>query len=139
MSKVISLRLPDQQAEMLKRAARRLGRTPSDTGAALLDEGLRQMEFSGIEFRNSAVGRQAYVKGSRLAVWQVIVLQEEHKGDLAKVAKHLDWPQARVQAAVNYFEAFPEEIRAAIDDYRSIDSIALRRKLPQLELVRLKK
>ncbi len=76
MSKVLSLRLKDDQIERLARAARRLGRTPSETAALLLEESLREREFTFIEFRDSPVGRQAYLKGTRLAVWQVTALAE---------------------------------------------------------------
>src|SRR5438874_870701 len=116
MSQVVSLRLPDSQAERLKRLARRLKRTPSETGSLLIEEGLRQVEFAYIEFRNSPVGRQAYIKGSTLAVWEVISVAESHELDVKKTARHLNWPEVRVQAALNYAEAFSEEIRLAIEE-----------------------
>ena len=69
MSKVVSMRLKDEQVDRLERAARRLGRSPSEAAALLLEEALRQRDFALIEFRDSPVGRQAYVHGTRLAVW----------------------------------------------------------------------
>jgi hypothetical protein len=33
---------------------------------------------------------------------------------VSAVARHLKWPEGKVQAAVNYAEAFPEEIDAAM-------------------------
>jgi hypothetical protein len=72
MSQIVSIRLPDEQAEQLKSQARRLGKTPSETGAQLIDEALRASAFAYIEFRNSPVGRQAYIKASTRAVWEVI-------------------------------------------------------------------
>src|ERR1700676_364077 len=116
MSQVVSVRLPDQQAERVKREARRLGETPSETGAQLIDEALRASEFAYIEFRNSPVGRQAYIKGSTLAVWEVIAVAESYELDVKLTARHLNWPEVRVQAALNYMEAFPEEIRLAIEE-----------------------
>jgi hypothetical protein len=74
MSQIVSIRLPDEQAEQLKSQARRLGKTPSETGAQLIDEALRASAFAYIEFRNSPVGRQAYIKASTLAVWEVITV-----------------------------------------------------------------
>src|SRR5712691_833316 len=114
MSQVVSLRLPDEQARRLKRLARHLGRTPSETGSLLLDEALRQIEFAHIEFRNSILGRQAYLKGSTLAVWEVLLLAENYGFNAEYTAAHLNWPTVRVQAALNYAEAFPEEIQLAI-------------------------
>jgi hypothetical protein len=45
-------------------------------------------------------------------------------------AKHLQWPESRVQAALNYAEAFPEEIERAISENAGTDFDALKRMLP---------
>jgi len=42
----------------------------------LIEEGLPHAEFPAIEFRDSAAGRQAYVVGSRLAVWELLMEAE---------------------------------------------------------------
>ena len=48
----------------------RTRRTPPPTlGAQFIAEGLRLARFPGIEFRNTPLGRMAYLKNSRLAVW----------------------------------------------------------------------
>jgi hypothetical protein len=135
MSQVVSLRLPDTQAQRLKRLARRLGRSPSETGSLLIEEALRQTEFAQIEFRNSPVGRQAYMKGSTLAVWEVTLIAESYGFKAESTAKHLNWPAYRVQAALNYAEAFPEEIRLAVEENRAMDFDTLKRLLPGLERV----
>jgi len=134
MSKVLSMRVKDEVAERLSRMSRRLGRTASETGALLLDEALRASEFGQIEFRDSIVGRQAYMKGSSLAVWEVISLAREFDMDPERTAGYLCWPLFRAQAALNYFQAYPEEITAAIEDNDSYDFEKLRRRLPQIEL-----
>lgn len=108
--------LPDDQAERLQRLARRLGRT---------------REEAGITFRDSAVGRQAYIQGGGLAVWEVIMLLRERGGDVEKTADYLSWPVIRVQAAANYAAAFPHEIDAALADNDSYDEHKLRAVLPQ--------
>ena len=100
-SGVVSLRVSDAQAERLQRKARQLGRSASETGAMLLDESLRRDEFAFIDFRDSAVGRQAYVQGSRLAVWQVVALTRSYGGEVSNAARHLEWPLVKVQAALN--------------------------------------
>jgi uncharacterized protein (DUF433 family) len=97
----------------------------------LVEEGLRRSEFAFIDFRDSAVGRQAYIQGSSLAVWEVASLVRSYKGDVAAVAKHLRWPQAKVQAAVHYAEAFPEDIKEALAENDAADFTALKRMFPQ--------
>src|SRR5579863_1569917 len=113
-STVISMRLPAESGNRLKRMANRHGWTASDASARLVEEGLRRSEFAFVDFRDSAAGRQAYIQGSSLAIWEVLLLVRSYKADVAAVAAHLQWPEAKVQAAVNYAKAFPEEIDGAI-------------------------
>lgn len=133
MSQVVSLRLKDNQMERLRKVARRMGRTPAEVSGLLLEEGLREVEFASIEFRDSSVGRQAYIKGSSLAVWEVVMIAQDYDLDAARTAGHLDWPDFKVQAALNYAAAFPAEINDAIADNDAYDFETLRRLLPQAE------
>jgi uncharacterized protein (DUF433 family) len=128
---VISMRLPADSGNRLKRMANRHGWTPSDASARLVEEGLRRSEFAFIDFRDSAAGRQACIQGSTLAVWEVLLLVQSYKGDVAAVAKHLKWPEAKVQAAINYAKAFPEETEGAVSENAAVDFEALKRMLPQ--------
>ena len=129
---VISMRLPTDSGKRLKRMANRHGWTASDASARLVEEGLRRSEFAFIDFRDSPVGRQAYIQGSSLAVWEVILLVRSYKGDAHAVAQHLAWPEAKVQAAVNYASAFSKEIEEAMAENDAADLQSLRRMLPQI-------
>lgn len=128
---VISMRLPADSGKRLKRMAARHGWTPSDASSRLIEEALRRSEFAFIDFRDSAVGRQPYIQGSSLAVWEVILLVRSHTGSVSATARHLGWPEAKVRAALNYTKAFREEIESALADNADIDFEALRRMLPQ--------
>jgi hypothetical protein len=111
--------------------ANRHGWTPSDASARLVEEGLRRSEFAFIDFRDSSGGRQAYLQGSTLAVWEIMLLIRGYKGNVPAVAKHLRWTEAKVQAAVNYAEVFPEETEEATSENDSADFQTLKRMLPQ--------
>jgi hypothetical protein len=128
---VISMRLPAKSGKRLRRMASRHGWTPSDASARLVEEGLRRSEFAFIDFRNSAAGRQACVQGSSLAVWEIMLLARDYKNDPRKVARHLRWPEAKVQAAFNYAKAFPDEIKSALADHDAVDFESLSQMLPQ--------
>jgi uncharacterized protein (DUF433 family) len=130
-SVVISMRLPAESGNRLKRMANRHGWTPSDASARLVEEGLRRSEFAFVDFRDSPAGRQAYIQGSRLAVWEILLLVKSYKADVSAVARHLKWPEAKVQAAINYAKAFPEEIEGALSENAATDFEALKRMLPQ--------
>ena len=64
-------------------------------------------------------------------------MARNYKGDADRVARHLRWPKAKVQAAFNYAEAFPEEIQQAIEDNTSAGAQSLSRLLPQMETFEL--
>jgi hypothetical protein len=125
------MRLPADSGRRLKRLASRHGWTTSDASARLVEEGLRRAEFALIDFRDSAAGRQAYIQGSSLAVWEVMALVKSYKGDSEAVAKHLRWPVVKVAAAVHYADAYPDEIGDALQENESLDLAALKRMLPQ--------
>jgi uncharacterized protein (DUF433 family) len=128
---VISMRLPEESGIRLKRMANRHGWTSSDASARLVEEGLRRSEFAFIDFRDSPAGRQACIQGSTLAVWEVMLLVESYKANVSAVAGHLRWPEAKVQAAINYAKAFREEMEEALAENASTDFEALKRMLPQ--------
>jgi hypothetical protein len=111
--------------------AGRHGWTPSDASARLVEEGLRRSEFAFVDFRDSPVGRQAYIQGSTLAVWEIMLLVRSYKTDTLAVARHLRWPEAKVQAAVHYAAAFPNEINEAVTENDLTDFETLKRMLPQ--------
>src|SRR5205807_8230763 len=91
----------------------------------------RHSEFAFIDFRDSPVGRQAYVQGSTLAVWEIMLLIRSYKANTSAVARHLRWPESKVQAAVNYAATFPEEVNEAMAENDLVDFEALKRMLPQ--------
>jgi hypothetical protein len=131
---VVSMRLPVESGTRLKRLARRHGWTASDLSARLVEEGLRRSEFALIDFRDSRVGRQVYIQGSSLAVWEVMMIVRAYKGDAKAAANHLEWPEFRVKAAMHYAEAFPKEINEALAENDAMDFDALKKILPNLQL-----
>jgi len=136
-TKVMSLRFAPAQMERLNRLARQLGRTPSETSALLVEESLRRTEFALIDFRSSETGRQAFVQGTSLAVWEVVMVAQGYDLDAQKTAQHLEWPLPRVQAALSYAQAFPQEIETALQDNGSYSFERLRRLVPQARLFSL--
>ncbi len=130
MSQVLSIRLRESQVTRLGRLSRRLGKKPSETVALLVEEALRMAEHPGIDFRDSLAGRQAYVKGSGLAVWEVAMVARDYRGDAARMAAHLRWPLSRVQAALSYARDYADEVDAALADNDALDFAAVQRLLP---------
>lgn len=132
-STVISMRLPAESGRRLKRMANRHGWTASDASARLVEEGLRRSEFAFIDFRDSAAGRQAFIQGSSLSVWEIMLLLRSYKNDATAVARHLEWPDVKVRAAIHYAEAFRSEIDEAIAENDNSDPTWIKRMLPQTQ------
>jgi hypothetical protein len=60
-----------------------------------------------------------------------LLLVRSYRADVSAVAGHLNWPEAKVQAAINYAKAFPQEIEGALSENAATDFEALKRMLPQ--------
>ncbi|MGE3267734.1 MAG: CopG family ribbon-helix-helix protein [Chloroflexota bacterium] len=133
MSKVVSLRLPDETAARLQKIARRTGRSVSEVGARSIEEWLRQNEFADIEFREFQGQRLACLKGD-MRIWKIIMVARDYDFDLEKTAAHFAWPVGRVQAALNYYRAYPEEIDQIIAENDAITFEDLQRLLPDIHL-----
>jgi hypothetical protein len=67
-----------------------------------------------ISFRDSLSGREAYLTGHRVAVWEVRAVHDETKS-VEKAATHFGWPRVLVKRALGYAKAFPEEVSKARD------------------------
>lgn len=106
---VQSCRIDEAHAALLARQARRRHLEVSTLSSLYLREKALEEEFPGIGFRDAAAGREAYVLGHRLAVWEVVDLVGA-AGSVTKAANHLAWPPALVRCALDYAAAYPGEV-----------------------------
>jgi uncharacterized protein (DUF433 family) len=74
-----------------------------------------ETEFPGISFRNALSGREAYLAGHRVAVWEVVAVHHETKS-VDRTAKHFGWPRVLVNRALAYAKSFPDEIDRSRDE-----------------------
>src|SRR2546428_5971743 len=94
---IMTLRLPSQVRRGVERLASQLGYKPAHLGARLVEEGLRRRHFPQIELRDTASGRVAYLKGTRLTVHWII--QRVRDGmSAALVAREFEVSKAQVSA-----------------------------------------
>jgi len=105
----VSGRVPARYERLVTKQARAARTSKSDLVARYVIEKSLETEFPGISFRDSLSGREAYLTGHRVAVWEVVVAHEETKS-LDKTARHFGWPRVLVKRALAYARAFPEEI-----------------------------
>jgi len=113
MSSPRSFRLSATTAGMLDRRADDLGESRNAVVERLLAEGLRREEHPLVYFRGNAAGvRTPAVVGSRLYIWQVLDAVRKMDGAIAEVADDFGLSEQAVQAAVEYYAEFADEVDA---------------------------
>jgi uncharacterized protein (DUF433 family) len=122
-SAYVSGRVPAHYERLVTRQARAARTSKSDLVARYVIEKSLETEFPGISFRGSLSGREAYLTGHRVAVWEVVSVHEETKS-MEKTASHFRWPRVLVKRALAYAGAFPDEIRTARDEEAATTSAA---------------
>src|SRR5580658_7826760 len=111
----VSGRVPARYERLVIKQARAARTSKSDLVARYVIEKSLETEFPGISFRDSLSGREAYLTGHRVAVWEVGAAHRETKS-VEKTAAHFGWPRVLVKRALAYARAFPEEINRARDE-----------------------
>ncbi len=111
----VSGRVPARYEQLVTKQARAAKTSKSSLVARYVIEKSLEAEFPGISFRDSLSGREAYVTGHRVAVWEVLAVHDESKS-IEKTADHFRWPRALVKRALAYAKAFPEELSRARDE-----------------------
>ena len=108
----VSGRVPARYERLVTKQARAARTSKSDLVARYVIEKSIETEFPGISFRDSLSGREAYLTGHRVAVWEVRAVHDEAKS-VEKTAAHFGWPRVLVKRALAHAKAFPEEISRA--------------------------
>jgi uncharacterized protein (DUF433 family) len=108
---VQSCHIDEKAATLLSKQARRRHLEVSALSSLYLKEKALEEEFPGLGFRDAAGGREAYVLGQRVAVWEVLDVYREAE-TVAGTADHFGWPEDLVKCALAYATAFPDEVAA---------------------------
>ncbi len=106
---VQSCRIEKIHAALLARQAKRRQLEVSTLSSLYLKEKALEEEYPGIGFRDASGGREAYVLGHRVAVWEVLALHQETK-TILKTAHHFRWAPALVRCALAFATAFSVDI-----------------------------
>ena len=96
---------------LLSRQAKRRHLEVSTLSSLYLKEKAIEEEFPGLGFRDAVGGRETYVLGQRVAVWEVVDVYGEAKS-VSRAADHFGWPDYLVKCALAFAKQYPEEIRA---------------------------
>jgi hypothetical protein len=128
----VSLRPSEETAGRLDAIAQELGLSVSEVRAMMIEEWLRQDEFPEIEFRTFNRERLACLKGL-IRLWKIIMVARDYEFDVEKTAAHFDFPVHRIQAAFDYYQAYPEEADRIIAENDAWTYERIKQVLPQIE------
>jgi hypothetical protein len=118
-----SMRLSKNMESLVELEASRTGRSKGAVVEALADEALRMRLFPGIAFRGVDWDRRAWVIGTALDVWQIVIAYQDI-GSVEQMADGQGASERSINLALAYYERFPEEIDAAIaENGRSIEEL----------------
>ena len=120
MSEAVHLELAPDDAARLERLACQWGQSPAAAAALLIGKRLDQEEFPWLEFRDTVVGRQAFVRATGAAVWEVVFIAQSYGMDPRGAAEHFEWTEHLVRSVLTYAERHASEITPLVDDVRSI-------------------
>lgn len=108
-----SFRLSASTLSLLDGWAEYTGESRNALADRLLGEALRIERHPLIRFQTGASGRrQPMLVGTRLKIYQVISTVRANDNDVSEAAEWFELPQRLIQAAVDYYADFKDEIDA---------------------------
>jgi hypothetical protein len=133
MTTTLSIRVPVETRRWLERFAKRRG-SAGMAATRILEEARRREDFPAVEFRDTHLGRVAYVQGTRVQVGFVYgqLLRDSSIG-AEKLGESFAWPRWKAAGVLAYLQEYADECREEWEDLLAADERALKRGLPQLE------
>ncbi|MBA3365868.1 MAG: hypothetical protein H0U03_08800 [Actinobacteria bacterium] len=118
-----SIRLSLATERFVEAEARRTRRPKGAIVEALTEEAARMRRFPGIAFRGEDAGREAWVVGSGLDVWEIVEMLEDH-GAVKRLTAETHLTERQVAVAEAYRESYPDEIDEALaENRRPLDAL----------------
>jgi hypothetical protein len=129
----LSIRIPQQTRRWLERFAKRRG-SAGMAASRILEEARRREDFPAVEFRDTPLGRVAYVQGTRVQV-AFVYGQVQHVPEFTphQLSESFAWPLWKARGVLAYIAEFAAECRQEWEDLESAGLPALKRSLPQTE------
>ncbi len=104
----------------LKQRARETHAPQTALAERYIQEGLRHDEHPLIYFRDGGIGRRPVLLGTRLDVAEVISTIRQNNNSAKETADYLEIPLEHVEACLNYYADYKDEIDAWTEQIRAI-------------------
>lgn len=108
-----SFRFSSRVLGLLDDRAKELSESRNSLAERLIDEGLHTERHPLIVFRAGGSGqRRPALVGSRLYVWQIVDTVRGSGNSVTEAAEYLGLPAHHIQAAIDYYADFKDEVDA---------------------------
>jgi hypothetical protein len=118
VTQAASLPVSDELAARIQAQSDASGLPAPALAASLIDEGLKTRRYPGIVYKDGPAGRRASLAGGP-DVWQVIralsEVPEDGSDPVMTVSIEADLHPAAVRLAMQFHDAYPDEIKAMLD------------------------
>ena len=104
----------------LKQRAQETRAPQTSLAERYIEEGLRHDEHPLIYFRDGEMGRRPALLGTRLDVAQVVTTIRQNHNSVDEAADYLEIPLEHVDACLNYYADYKDEIDAWIERFNAI-------------------
>lgn len=119
-----TVRLSPRIEARIEELARASKRSKGAVLEELADEAERTRRFAGIAFRGPDWSRRAWVVGSALDVWEIVLAWQDWGEDKARLLKDSNLSERQLNLALAYYREFKEEVDEAIArNRRSLDEL----------------
>jgi uncharacterized protein (DUF433 family) len=115
-SSPLSLRLPAELLNEIRKEAKRSARPASQVIQTTLEEGIRMRRCPGIIFTNGPAGRRATVAGTGIDVWEVVRVSKSLGGNFKATSRALpQLSRPQIDSALHYYRLYTQEIDERLD------------------------
>ena len=129
MTITLSVRIPTETKNWLQRFAKSRG-SAGAAAARLLHESRLREEFPGVEFRDTPLGRVAFVQGTRVQLALLLVGGKIPTADA--VARHYGWPLWKSASALAYLRTHLPDVKKEAADLAQAET-TLTTRVPGLQ------
>ncbi|MDQ2743908.1 MAG: hypothetical protein M3Z66_16655 [Chloroflexota bacterium] len=114
------LRLSPETVRRIVRRSQLSGKPKTALAEQYPQEGLRMAEYPGIVFRDGPAGRRPGLAGHGLDVWEIVETIQNEGGNPQAAAAYLSINPTMVNAALDYYLDYKDEIDQWIDRNRAL-------------------
>jgi uncharacterized protein (DUF433 family) len=133
-SKAKGIRISDELDREITRESKTRGKSWSAITNELLEEAIRIRRSPGIAFMDGPAGRRAVIAGTGLDVWEIIGAWSDVEKDFERLRQNFPWlTDAQLRAALAYYDLYPTEIDARLEEEEQLTPERVWKELPFLK------